>query len=310
MRDRKILKRMVLKLHRLGLRIGVQILPNHYYSPVPDLLELERTRERWAKRSELPGLHIDLDEQIALVRKICSPYEPEFRGNATYREATAFGPGYGYIEAQALHAVVRHYKPKRIVEAGSGASTLCMLRALERNAAEGGPSPRLVSIEPHPNDRLRSLPGIELVAEPVQTVSLDVFTSLGENDLLFIDSSHAVKPGGDVNHLVLEVLPRLAPGVVIHFHDINFPYDYQRDVAETFLHWAEVSLLRAYLAFNARVEVMFSMSLLHYDRPEVLREVFPEYKPQANRDGMYGDDGLPFTHRVEHFPSSIYLRVR
>ena len=301
---------MFLKLHRLGLRLGVQILPNHYYSPVPDLLELERTRDRWARRSELPGLEIDLDQQIALVRKICGPYEPEFRGNATYLEATALGPGYGYIEAQALHAVVRHYKPKRIVEAGSGASTLCMLRALERNAAEGSPPPRLISIEPHPNDRLRSLPGIELVAEPVQTVSLDVFKSLGENDLLFVDSSHTVKPGGDVNHLILEVLPRLVPGVVVHFHDINFPYDYQRDVDETFLHWAECSLLRAYLAFNSRVEVLFSMSLLHYERPNVLREVFPDYRPQTNRDGMYGDGQLPFTHRAEHFPSSIYLRTR
>jgi hypothetical protein len=177
------------------------------------------------------------------------------------------------------------------------------------NQAVGGRGAEIVSIEPHPSERLRRLSQIRLIAAQVQTVPLGVFEDLGPNDLLFIDSSHTVKPGGDVNYLILEVLPRLRPGVLVHFHDIYLPYDYQRDVCQTFLHWAETSLLRAFLVFNDRARVVVCLSHLHYDRREVLREVFPEYDPQEDADGLSSQRYKPFDPIPQHFPCSLYLQI-
>ena len=139
-RIKNLLKRQLLSMYKLGTRLGVHVLPVHYYSPVPDILELERTADIWAKKSKLPGLEFNLDEQAANLKRICLPYRSEYAGNKAYRHAidNTFGPGYGYIEAQALHAVIRHYKPRHIIEVGSGVSTWCMLAALKINREEGG----------------------------------------------------------------------------------------------------------------------------------------------------------------------------
>lgn len=122
-------KRQLYSIHKLGTRFGIHILPVHYYSSIPDIFELEKTKNIWTRKSELPGLRIDLEEQVDNLKHICMPYQSEYQGNKAYRHAVAnaFGPGYGYIEARALHALVRHFKPKRVVEVGSGVSTWCML---------------------------------------------------------------------------------------------------------------------------------------------------------------------------------------
>src|SRR5678815_860642 len=99
----------------------------------------------------------------------------------------------------------------------------------------------LTAIEPNPSEKLKGTKRIQLTISEVQSVPFESFSHLGHNDFLFIDSSHAVKPGGDVNYLILEVLPRLKPGVIVHFHDICFPYDYQPDTLMTFLHGMETS---------------------------------------------------------------------
>ncbi len=310
--NRYAMKRALLRLHKLGIKFGVFILPVHYYSPVPNIVELEKTRHLWAKRSELPGLDVDLDEQVAVLQRVCEGYKSEYAGNSAFKEGVAnhFGPGYGYIEAQALHAVIRYYKPARIVEVGSGVSTYCMLKATELNESETGEPTSIVSIEPYPSQKLRSLSGVELIAKPVQTVPLEVFAELGAGDLLFIDSSHTVKPGGDVNYLILEVLPRLRPGVIVHFHDIYLPYDYRRAVLRTFLHWTETSLLRAYLISNHRAKILFCLSHLHYERKDALKSIFPEYTPQEDNDGLQPEKYKPFEPVPEHFPSSIYIEVQ
>lgn len=310
--NRNALKRAILGVHKLGIRLGIHVLPVHYYSPVPNILELQKTRDIWAKKSELPGVAVDLDQQAVDLQGICMPYQGEYAGNKFFKEGATnhFGPGYGYIEAQALHGFVRHFKPKRIVEVGSGVSTYCMLKASEINNRETGQQTKIVSIEPYPSDRLKTLPGIELVAQNVQTLPFDVFTDLGENDLLFIDSSHTVKAGGDVNYLILEVLPRLRKGVIVHVHDIFLPYDYQRNVCRTFLHWAETSLLRAFLISNEKVRIVACLSHLHYERKDVLKKVFPEYNPQTDVNGLASDKYAPFEQNPEHFPSSIYLQIQ
>jgi predicted O-methyltransferase YrrM len=309
---RRQAKRQLFALHRLGTRLGVHVLPVHYYSPLPDLIELERTRDVWARKSELPGIAVDLDAQVRNLEAICLPYQAEYAGNPAYRHAVehAFGPGYGYIEAQALHAVVRRFRPRRVMEVGSGVSTWCLLHALARNREETGLPFALTCVEPHPSRALRALDGIELVEKAVQRVPFaEGFADLGDGDLLFIDSSHAVKPGSDVNYLFLEILPRLRRGVIVHVHDVFLPYDYPRAVLQTFFRWTETSLLRAFLVGNARVEILFCESMLHYDRPDALRRVFPEYRPATDVDGIGRHEPLELASDG-HFPSSIYLRMR
>jgi hypothetical protein len=184
-----------------------------------------------------------------------------------------------------------------------------MRAALNQNEQETGESASLTAIEPHPSAALKNLANIELKSQSVQTVSCDLFASLGKGDLLFIDSSHTVKPGGDVNFLILEVLPRLHPGVIVHFHDIYLPYDYPRDTLQTFLHGMETALLHAFLINNSKARVVVCLSDLHYRRSEVLREVFPEYIHQEDERGLHLSKYRPFAAIPEHFPSSIYIEI-
>ena len=308
---RRLGKAVALLIFKGASRLGIHVLPVHYYSAIPDVRELERTLDIWARKSELPGLKFDVAGQAETVRRICLPFQDEYLGSAAFRLATreGYGPGYGYIEAQALHGVLRHYKPARLIEVGSGVSTFCMLNALEANRAEGYPARHFVSIEPYPSPRLRALASIELVPRKVQEVGLGYFEDLGPGDFLFVDSSHAVKPGSDVNFLVLEVLPRLKPGVVVHFHDIYLPYDYSRDTLRALFFPSETSLLRAFLTNNDHAKLLFCMSHLHYEAPAVLKEVFPEYEPEPDHRGLTLGRMMPPMSSVVHFPSSLYFEI-
>lgn len=302
---RRKLKRWSFGLYRLGLRGGMFVVPAHYYVPMANALELEKTRDAWAHKSELPGIHVALDEQADALRRICGPHQSEVSGNPFFRTAVErhFGPGYGYIEAQALHGVIRHYRPETILEVGSGVSTYCALQASKLNEKDGRGS-RVICVEPYPSRTLQGLGEIELIRQPVQQTPLSTFTQLKRGDLLFIDSSHTVRPGGDVNFLFLEVLPRLAAGVVVHVHDIYFPYDYPRDVLWNYCQWMETSLLRAFLIHNAHAKIVFCLSHLHYDRPEVVHEVFPEYRRAPDQNGIAERD-----QAGGHFPASIYFEI-
>jgi hypothetical protein len=185
-----------------------------------------------------------------------------------------------------------------------------MLKAIDLNREETGIRTLLTCIEPFPSAILNKTENINLVIQQVQTVSFNLFTELESNDLLFIDSSHTVKPGGDVNYLVLEVLPRLKSGVIVHFHDIYLPYDYQRSVLRTFLHWSETPLLHAFLINNNKIEIIFCQSMLHYNNKDALRKAFPEYRPESDINGLSDETDKPFEIGESHFPSSIYLQIQ
>ena len=212
-------------------------------------------------------------------------------------------PGFGYIEAECLHGFLRHHKPRRIIEIGSGVSTYCALHAADMNAREGSPA-TITCVEPYPSDFIRTVKGIDLVERRAEQLDPAFFDQLEAGDFLFIDSTHAVKPKGDVEFIYLELIPRLKPGVLIHIHDIHLPFTHQRDLLTTRFQWAETILLTALLTGNQNLSVLFCLSLLHYDEPEGLREVFPEYRREP------GEDGLDVRERELHYPSSIYLETR
>jgi predicted O-methyltransferase YrrM len=309
--------------HRTMLRTGITVLPNHYYVPIADANVLRKTRKSWALRAPLTGTEIvNIDRQAETLIKWVSPWAREFAGNSPYLDGVAqhWGPGFGYIEAQCLHGVLRTLKPRRIVEIGSGVSTHCMLEALALNEF----STQMTCIEPYPSAALMAAPQITQIAEKVQDAGIRYFSQLGKGDFLFIDSTHAVKTGGDVEHIYLRIIPSLAPEVVIHIHDIYFPFLFRPDVLNAMYQWNESGLLLALLTNNPRLSVLFCLSMLHHDRPDVLSSVFPEYRPRA-----VGPDGLdvlsrafpeygagprrpngPFADRLGHFPSSIYLMTK
>src|SRR5690625_7921716 len=121
--------------------------------------------------------------------------------------------------------------------------------------------------------------GIRLINNPVQQVPPETFTALEAGDFLFIDSTHTITPGGDVNYLILEILPRPQRGVLVHFHDIFLPYDYPRNVLSSYFQLMETSLLRSFLLNNSKARIVFCMSQLNYARPHAMKEHFQEHRP-------------------------------
>jgi len=311
MKIRSMLQKIFFKIFRLGTYFGIQIMPVHYYSPIPNIIELQKTKNIWAKKSKMPGVSFNLNNQLKNIIRICTKYKEEYIGNKNFREAVLkhFGTGYGYLEAQALHSIIRFYHPKKIIEIGSGVSTYCIFKAMQLNNLEGHHC-KLTCIEPYPSKSLKKLKDINLITQKVQTISPELFKKLGKGDLLFIDSSHTIKPGGDVNFLILEVLPLLRKGVIVHFHDIYFPYDYQYSVLSTLFHWSETSLLRALLIFNNRAEIFFSMSALHHERKQQLKKLFPEYNSSIDKQGICEPDQQPHANFCRHFPTSTYIKIK
>jgi hypothetical protein len=249
-------------------RMGFHLLPNHFYSPVPTVSELPASI--WTTRMDLEWTR-SIDAQFSLLSRILR-WAPELIATAAlpvaddgrYRfSEDSFPP----LDAAVYYGVLRDFKPARVLEIGSGAST-----KIAAQAALAGQVTQVECIDPFPDTAVRGgLTGVvRLIEERVQDVPLEKFDSLGANDILFIDSSHVSKIGSDVNFIVLRVLPRLAPGVLVHFHDIFLPYDYPRPgIEELRCFWNEQYVVQAFLSFNDRFRVLISNALLcaeHADR--------------------------------------------
>lgn len=302
---RNSLKRMAFTLFDFAQILNLYIMPKHYYVPISATRALRANKASWNRPIDIRYIPLSLDTQRDVLTTWIAPFEAEYRDNRAYLEAsrTLAGPGYGPIEAQALHGFLRKNRPKRIIEIGSGVSTFCMLQALRENEREGEPSSSLICIEPNPSSALRSAT-VQLFDLPVEDVELSLFDQLEAGDLLFIDTTHAVRPVGDVSRIYLEILPRLKSGVYIHIHDIYIPYSFQRDLDRTFMQSMETALLIAMLAHTTRYNVLLCMSHLHYTDPDLLKSVFAQYVPQSNDGGL---SKVP--NAVGHFPSSTYLVV-
>jgi hypothetical protein len=200
-----------------------------------------------------------------------------------------------------LYAFVRSHRPAQILQVGCGVSTAICLAA----AADAGYEVRITCIDPYPTDyllRLERQGAITLVQERVEVLPSSVVEPLQAGDLFFVDSTHTLGPAGEVSRIVLELLPRLRAGVWAHFHDISFPYDYDRNTLRGALVFPHESvLLHAFLAGNERFALRASLSMLHYARPEALGALFPTYQPSGNDEGLETTPG--------HFPSAAYLEV-
>jgi len=177
------------------------------------------------------------------------------------------------VDALVAYCMIRHFQPELIAEVGSGWSSLVLGQGAAKNKNSA-----LICIDPFPSDVLRKgFPGLRsLIEKKIQDIDLEFFSQLGSGDVLFIDSSHTVKIGGDVNYLFLEVLPRLRPGVIVHVHDIFLPFEYRRDwVLDEFRFWTEQYILQAFLTFNSEFEVLLANSYLNHYHQQELKAAFP-----------------------------------
>lgn len=243
-------------------------------SPIPDTRLLCQQDDLWNRESELIGIDMNVDGQLAMLNQVFCLYKEECdfaksKGNTTH-EFYVYNDSFGLLSAITLHSMIRHFKPRTILEVGSGNSTFVSARASLMNQGDGHDT-NLIAIEPYPREVHRQgFPGLtRLIQSPVESLDLSLFSDLVPNDILFIDGSHYVKIGGDVNFLFLEVLPRLQSGVFVHIHDIFFPFEYPKKwIQEDRTFYSEQQLLQAFLTYNRTFEVLWAEHYMKAKYPE------------------------------------------
>jgi hypothetical protein len=263
-------------------RRGYHLLRKNFYLPIPEREDLGP--EFYRAESELVGIDLNETEALELLRTVFARHAPEFRDRFPFDKPDGsdsyylLNSNFMGVDAPAYYSLILHQRPARIIEIGSGFSTLVAAAAVEKLSDEGHAT-ELVAVDPYPVPFLKEgFPGLSgFVEKKVQDAGLDLFTSLAAGDILFIDSTHALREGGDVQFEYCELLPRLAPGVLVHIHDISLPRPYPRVYAERFhYYWNEQYLLQAFLAYNSRFEVVWPGNYMMLRHPEEVFEVFPE----------------------------------
>jgi hypothetical protein len=230
--------------------------------------------------------------QLKLMRKVFPMYKAEcqYPSSSTDRPYDYHTDNvyFGRDSATVMHSLIRHYRPQRVIEVGAGNSSYVIANACRLNASEGAPV-EFTAIDPYPTAPLRAgVPGVtRLISKPIQDVDLELLTSLKANDIFSIDTSHAVRTGGDVNFLYLEVLPRLAPGVLVHIHDIFFPEEYPKEWLERRIYWTEQYLLQAFLAFNGSFEVLWGQRYMELRHGSEYKSVFAPQPGDPVDHGSY-----------------------
>jgi len=240
--------------------------PGHYYSAIPSVEDREAFLAQHSLKQEMRGISLNAEQQFDLLRQFKDYYEESPFQDTKSDDLRYYyiNPSYSYTDALTLYSMLRKYKPRRIIEIGSGYSSCVMLDTAERflgNAVD------FTFIEPYPEllyslikerDKKHSILPLRL-----QDVDSEIFRSLDANDILFVDSTHVSKLGSDVNGIMFEILPTLKPGVLIHFHDIFWPFEYPADWIKKGFAWNEAYMLRAFLEFNDSFEILFFASFLH-----------------------------------------------
>jgi predicted O-methyltransferase YrrM len=242
--------------------VGVFPISKHYYEPLFDDRMLKYPLDR---NRNTPGINWNSVEQLKLLENFNYQKEllafPMRKKDAVsfFYENPSLGPG----DAEYLYCMIRHFKPARIIEIGSGYSTLLSMSAIAANKDDDNAYEcRITCIEPFEMSWLEGT-GVEIIRRKVEEIELSFFQSLGVNDFLFIDSSHVIRPQGDVLFEILEILPTLAPGVIIHLHDIFSPGDYtEKVVRKGMMFWNEQYLLEAFLSCNEQFRIIGGLNYL------------------------------------------------
>lgn len=255
--------------------------PGHFYSPIPDIKEVQaKSRIVFdCSHTEIPGIDLNVEAQAKLAREFVTyykdiPFPDKKQDGCRYYFDNEY---FSYGDAVVLYSMLRRFKPKRVIEVGSGFSSVAML---DVNETFFNCEIDFTFIEPFP-DRLLSLLGNEdaerskILRAPVQEVPEGLFAKLHENDILFVNSSHVAKMHSDVVHLLFNILPSLNRGVIVHFHDILWPFEYPSLWLHEGRAWNEAYILRAFLQYNNIFRILYFNSMMENHRGLFLRSELP-----------------------------------
>jgi predicted O-methyltransferase YrrM len=255
--------------------------PGHFYSPLPDIDVVDRDRATLFDRriESIPGIDNGVEGQLALLDTFSGyydelPFKDDKRPGLRYYFRN---PWFSYADAIVLYSMLRHRRPRRIIEVGSGFSSAVMLDTNDLFFARGI---ALTFIEPAPARLLSLLSEAdrarhEIIVDGVQGVSLERFAALDAGDIVFVDSSHVAKIGSDVVHLLTNVLPALRPGVSVQFHDVFWPFEYPEEWIREGRAWNENYVLKAFLQFNTRFKIVFFNSYLATHHLDAMGHALP-----------------------------------
>jgi predicted O-methyltransferase YrrM len=266
--------------------LGWHFQANDFYSPLNDLAFLEANRDLWTNPVDPADVDMRLAHQEDVAREV-SRYVPELRDiPATSDSVTTFywdNNFWNSADAMVQYGLVRSRKPRKVIEVGCGWSSLLLAKAMIRNAQETGlPQGDVTQVEPYPRkDVMAALPRHWKMHEcMLQRAPLDLFASLSDGDILFYDGSHCAKVASDVNWFFFRVLPVVRPGVLIHVHDIFFPYDYPEDwIFARGQTWNEQYLLQAFLMNNPRYQIEIANRYLWVKRRQLLEQSYGDVQP-------------------------------
>jgi len=272
--------------------------PGHFYSPIPSLDEVKKHESQIfrATNNFVSAVDLNATRQFQLLADFRKFYDemifPEVATNGfRYYFQNEY---FSYADGIALYCMLRHVRPKRVIEVGSGFSSALMLDTNDRFLDR---SVHFTFVEPYP-ERLKSLiwdadqTHSNILRSPVQEIPLSVFEELQAGDILFIDSSHVCKTGSDVNYLLFEVLPILSPGVYVHFHDIFFPFEYPMSWIYEGVAWNEAYMLRAFLQYNSTFEIEFFVSFVMSQMRNQIADIMP-LALQSEKDNISLYEGAP-----------------
>ncbi len=267
--------------------MGVFPIINYYYEPQFDMRGVNCS---FSEERSLPGVNWNIQEQLETLEKL--DFSQELANIPTKKTGDLHyyigNGGFGSGDAEYWYQLIRLKKPKRIFEVGSGNSTLMAINAILKNKEEN-PNYKCkhVCIEPYEMPWLEKT-GVFVFRKKVEDVGVSFFSELGDGDILFIDSSHIIRPAGDVLFEYLQVLPTLNKGVIVHAHDIFSPRNYL-DVwlRDEIKFWNEQYLLEAFLSHNADWKIIGSLNYLHHNYYEMLKRVCPYLTPHREPGSFY-----------------------
>lgn len=259
--------------------------PGHFYSVLVSVDEAkEHASQIWKEPlvDNIPGIDLQTQKQIDLLKSFVAyyadlPFKNEKQEGTRYYFTNDY---YCHTDGIVLYSMMRHFKPKRIIEIGSGFSSAAML---DTNEMFFNNQIHLTFIEPYP-DRLYSLisendkAATTIIEKNIQSISLEQFQALEAGDILFVDSTHVVKTGSDVNYILFQILPVLKPGVLIHFHDVYYPFEYPMNWVLEGRNWNEDYFLRSFLMYNNGFEIMMFNNYLHQLQKQAFAELPLCYK--------------------------------
>jgi hypothetical protein len=286
----KILKKIQILVLRIFFpffqKIGIHVLPVHYYSPVPDTRKIPE--HTWGVSKEGSKL---IGKQYLYFISEMKNYLNQFQiiADGKLEGFNIKNGSFETVDAESYYGMIMILKPRKIIEIGSGHSTKIAVAAVNDNKLmDSKYNCDIICIEPFPSVELSQNKQVKLIRNRLEDVDRDLFNELNKNDILFIDSTHTLKIGNDVYCEYLEIIPNINVGVYIHIHDIFIPNQYsKRWVYKKNYFWTEQYILQAFLMFNSHYEVVFPCNYLHSFKPDLLMEIFPSYPMDEEGPGSF-----------------------